>query len=143
MKKEHNQSPGNRMRDGAQMHPKTWVTRPPEPRGKDELLNTKVLTLLRSIPQFPKLKKKKGTKMPQAGVWKRINRRERKRRSKKPSERVPIYKIYTRNEEEPRKSSPIHSLCTYVRTAQKRGCALKLPPNLHLPVSLPYRAHLI
>lgn len=47
------------MRDGAQMHPKTWVTRPPEPRGKDELLNTKVLTLLRSIPQFPKLKKKK------------------------------------------------------------------------------------
>lgn len=38
--------------------------------------------------------------MPQAGVWKRINRRERKRRSKKPSERVPIYKIYTRNEEE-------------------------------------------
>lgn len=89
------------MRDGAQMHPKTWVTRPPEPRGKDELLNTKVLTLLRSIPQFPKLKKKKkGTKMPQAGVWKRINRRERKRRSKKPSERVSIYKIYTRNEEE-------------------------------------------
>lgn len=41
------------------MHPKMWVTRTPEPRGKDELLNTKVLTLLRSIPQFPKFKKKK------------------------------------------------------------------------------------
>lgn len=27
-KNEHNQSPGNRMRGGAQMHPKMWVTRP-------------------------------------------------------------------------------------------------------------------
>lgn len=44
------------------MHPKMWVTRTPEPRGKDELLNTKVLTLLRSIPQFPKFKKKKKKK---------------------------------------------------------------------------------
>lgn len=130
------------MRGGAQMHPKMWVTRPPEPRGKDELLNTKVLTLLRSIPQFPKLKKKKETKMPQVGVWKRINRRERKRRSKKPSERGPdLQDLHSPT----RKSShsSIHSLCTYVRTAQKRGWALKLPPNLHLPVSLPYRTHLI
>lgn len=120
------------------MHPKMWVTRTPEPRGKDELLNTKVLTLLRSIPQFPKFKKKKkkGTKMPQVGVWKRINRRERKRRSKKPSERVLIYKIYTHNEEE---LTLVYTFSMYIwKDSTEERMGTQTATYLHFPVSLPW-----
>lgn len=79
--------------------------------------------------------------MPQVGVWKRINRRERKRRSKKPSERVLIYKIYTRNEEE---LTLVYTLSMYIgKDSTEERMGTQTATYLHLPVSLPYRTHLI
>lgn len=79
--------------------------------------------------------------MPQEGVWKRINRRKRKRRSKNPSERVLIYKIYTRNEKE---LTLVYTLIMYIcKDSTEERMGTQTATYLHLPVSLTYRTPLI
>lgn len=79
--------------------------------------------------------------MPQEGVWKRINRRKRKRRSKNPSEWVLIYKIYTRNEKE---LTLVYTLIMYIcKDSTEERMGTQTATYLHLPVSLTHRTPLI